>query len=126
MLGKEAFTPTGAEAAEVGLIKEVVPDSELLPRAQELAESWIYDSNRMSQPRSHMGYTDTKHLLKVNEKESQDLADAFLSAKFLGAQADFLGSKGKTIPSLVFKILVATRPLWKNLYKEYSAGRKRA
>eukprot|EP00520_Triparma_pacifica_P004856 CAMPEP_0118634612 /NCGR_PEP_ID=MMETSP0785-20121206/1640_1 /TAXON_ID=91992 /ORGANISM="Bolidomonas pacifica, Strain CCMP 1866" /LENGTH=277 /DNA_ID=CAMNT_0006525599 /DNA_START=33 /DNA_END=866 /DNA_ORIENTATION=+ len=123
MLGKEAFTPTGTEAAKIGLIKEVVPDSELLSRAQELGESWISDAERMSQGRSHMGYTDTETLLKVNEKESEDLADAFLSAKFLAAQADFLGSKGKTVPSIVFKILVATRPLWSNLYTSYASKR---
>ena len=68
MLGKEAFTPTGAQAAEIGLIKEVVPDGELLSRAQDLGESWIADPDRISEGRSHMGYTDTDKLIKVNEK----------------------------------------------------------
>lgn len=58
-------------------------------------------------------------MLAVNDSESQDLADSFLSAKFLGAQAEFLGSKGKTVPSLVFKILVATRGLWKGMYSPF-------
>jgi len=49
---------------------------------------------------------------EVNAKESRDLADAFLGEKFLGKQAEFLASKGKTIPALVFKIIIATRPLW--------------
>jgi hypothetical protein len=54
----------------------------------------------------------TKDLLAANAKESVELAEAFLSVKFLDNQAKFLESKGKTGPAMAFKIMVATRPLW--------------
>ncbi|KAK7230663.1 enoyl-CoA delta isomerase 2 [Aureococcus anophagefferens] len=60
---------------------------------------------------AHRGFADTAALKAVNERESRDLADAFLSTKFLRAQAD-LSSKGKTRPALAFKVLIATRPAW--------------
>ncbi|GMH93758.1 hypothetical protein TrVE_jg13775 [Triparma verrucosa] len=119
MLGDEAYAPTGREAVEIGLIDECVRDEELERRAVEVAEEWIKDEEKIKGGRSHRGFKDTEFMLKVNDGESQDLADSFLSEKFLGAQAKFLESKGKTIPSLVFKILVATRPLWKGLYKPF-------
>ena len=121
MLGDEGFSPTGAEAADIGLVKEVVSHKDLMKRAEEIAREWIADEKRMGEPRSHMGYADTRRLLKVNEKESQDLADAFLSDKFLRSQASFLESKKKTVPSLIFKVLVATRPAWKRLLPESAA-----
>jgi len=119
MLGPEAFKPTGKEAAEIGLANECVPDADLMARALEVCEGWISDPARLAAPRTHRGHTDTARLLEVNDSESKDLADAFLSEKFLAAQADFLGKKGKTVPSAVFKGLVATRGLWKNLYTPF-------
>jgi len=121
MLGPQAFTPTGEEAAEIGLANECVDDSDLMARALEICEGWVSDEGRLSSPRTHRGHIDTERLLEVNDSESKDLADAFLSEKFLAAQADFLAKKGKTVPSALFKGLVATRGLWKNLYTPFKA-----
>jgi len=66
-------------------------------------------------PRTAMGQTDLAMMKSVNAKESADLADAFLSEKFLSAQASFLEKKGKTVPAMVFKFLVATRFAWSKL-----------
>ncbi|KAH8063420.1 enoyl-CoA delta-isomerase 2 [Aureococcus anophagefferens] len=96
MLGDEGWAPTGAEAAAAGLVDRCVPHDELLDAADA----------------AHRGFADTAALKAVNERESRDLADAFLSTKFLRAQADFLSSKGKTRPALAFKVLIATRPAW--------------
>jgi enoyl-CoA hydratase/carnithine racemase len=120
MLGAENFIPTGKEAAEIGLVDKCVPLEELLPTAEALAESWIKQGDARLSKRSHRGRDDTAHLVAVNEQESKDLADAFLSVKFLSVQADFLASKGKTVPSMVFKALIALRPIWKNFYTPYA------
>jgi hypothetical protein len=37
---------------------------------------------------------------------------AFTSKKFLVGQKDFLLSKGKTVPAMVFAALIFTRPIW--------------
>lgn len=110
ILGKEGWVPTAEEAANIGLISECVPHDQLLESAQKLARKWIEEGKTA---RVHGGSeTDTAMLKKVNEAESIALADAFLSSKFLQAQADFLSSKGKRGPSLAFSTLVATRPIW--------------
>jgi enoyl-CoA hydratase/carnithine racemase len=119
MLGAENFIPTGAEAAEIGLVDKCVPLADLMPTAHALAEEWIAEGEERLSKRSHRGRDDTAHLVEVNENESKDLADSFLSEKFLSVQANFLASKGKTVPSMVFKFLIATRPLWKSLYTPY-------
>ena len=120
MLGAENYIPTGAEAAEIGLVDQCVPLSELLPTAHKLAEKWISEGGERLTKRSHRGRDDTAHLIAVNEQESKDLADAFLSVKFLDVQATFLAEKGKTVPSMVFKALIATRPIWSNFYTPYA------
>jgi len=120
MLGEEGFAPTGKEAKEMNLVDECVPLEELMPTAVALAEKWIEEGGARLEKRSHRGNTDTNTLVAVNEQESKDLADAFLGAKFLSVQAEFLEKKGKTVPSLVFKALIATRFLWKNLYTPYA------
>ena len=111
MLGKEGWQPTGPEAVEVGLITKCVPHDQLLSEATKLARTWVKDGKT---GRKYMGrkHEDQQLMKDTNRQESLDLADAFLSTKFLQAQADFLGSKGKSQPAMVFKALVATRFLW--------------
>jgi peroxisomal 3,2-trans-enoyl-CoA isomerase len=114
MLGKEGWAPTGKEAAEVGLINKVVPHDKLVTSAVELAEQWINEgrTKRMHRTIESTAPGGTKDLLAANKRESAELAEAFLSHKFLNNQAEFLTKKGKTGPAMVFKVLVATRPIW--------------
>lgn len=106
MLHKD-WPPTAQEGKEIGLVTQVVPRADLQHAAQQLAESWIKEGNLK---RTAMGYDDFDNLRAVNAQESKDLAHAFLSAKFLQAQVDFLTLKKKD--ATMFKILLATRPLW--------------
>ena len=103
----EDWPPTAQEAKEIGLVTEVVPHAELQGAAQTLAESWIAEGNLK---RTALGYDDFDNLRAVNAQESKDLAQAFVSVKFLQAQVDFLTLKKKD-PTM-FKVLLATRPLW--------------
>ena len=115
LLGQEAadkmlfhdWHPTAQEAQEIGLATQVVPHSELQGAAQSLAEAWIAEGTLT---RSAMGYDDFDRLREVNAQESKDLAQAFVSERFLQAQIDFLTLKKKD-PTM-FKVLLATRPLW--------------
>ena len=111
MLGKEGWQPNGTEAVEVGLITKCVPHDQLLSEATNLAQTWVKEGRT---GRKYMGRThEDQQLMKdTNRQESLDLADAFLSTKFLQAQADFLASKGKSQPAMIFKTLVATRFIW--------------
>lgn len=103
----EDWPPTAQEAKEIGLVTEVVPHDDLQARAQELAESWIAEGNLK---RTAMGFEDLDNLFEVNARESKELARAFVSEKFLQGQIDFLTLKKKD-PTM-FKVLLATRPLW--------------
>jgi enoyl-CoA hydratase/carnithine racemase len=106
------WAPTAQEAKDIGLVTQVVPHSDLQEAAQKLGESWIAEGgNNMT--RTAMGYDDFDHLREVNAQESKDLAQAFLSTKFLQAQVDFLTLKKKD--ATMFKVLLATRPLWSKL-----------
>ena len=109
MLGVEGWVPSGKEAVEVGLITKCVPHEELLNEAKKLAKEWVKEGKT---GRKHMGFTDTTLMKATNKQESLDLAEVFLSEKFLAVQAAFLGSKGKTGPAMIFKSLVATRFIW--------------
>lgn len=110
----EDWEPSAKEAKDLGLVTEVVPHEQLMDTAQALAEKWIKDGKHL-QPRTAMGYGDINRLKEVNAEESVDLANAFLSAKFLQAQYDFLTSKGKTQPALLFKAILLLRPLWSTM-----------
>ena len=94
---------TAKEAKQLNFVLDVVPADNLLQTAQSIAEKWILD-NKVRHVASD--------LKKVNEKESQDLADAFLSEPFLNAQYKFLLSKNKAQQAYVFKLMAMTRPLW--------------
>lgn len=111
MLGPEGWQPTGSEAAEIGLVDQVVAHEKLLEEASELAKQWIRDGRK----RSFKAGMSLDELRKINARESQELADAFLGPKFLRGQYEFLKSKGKTGPALVFRSILLSRPLWKRL-----------
>ena len=104
---EDNWQPTATEAKEIGLVTDVVPQAELQESAQKLAEAWIENG---TMKRTAMGYDDFDNLREVNAKESKDLARAFVSVEFLQAQVDFLTAKKKD--ATMFKILLATRPLW--------------
>jgi len=109
MLGEEGWKPTAREAMEIGLVREVVPHDQLLARCQALGEEWVQKGKRKEIP----GGGSVQEYKEVNAKESLQLADAFLSYKFLEGQERFLKSKGKN--AAVFTVLKTLRPLWSRL-----------
>lgn len=108
MLGQEGWKPTAQEAHDAGLVQHLVADEALREEAQKLAKSWV----DTEQPRQYMAGSTQKELLAVNERESMELANAFLAPKFLHGQAKFLWGKGKFAPALMFYTLLLLRPLW--------------
>ena len=111
MLGVEGWQPTGAEAAEIGLADEVVPHDELMETARKLAQTWIAEGRE----REFKGGFSLDELRDVNARESRELGYAFLAPDFLRGQYEFLKSKGKRGPALVFLALLLSRPLWSRL-----------
>ena len=121
MLGPEGWKPSAKEAKEIGLVKEAVPHADLLARwekfyhfticcrCQALGEEWVKSGKKKEIP----GGGDVAEYKEVNRVESLQLADAFLSYKFLEGQEQFLKSKGKS--ATVFTVLKMTRPLWSKL-----------
>jgi enoyl-CoA hydratase/carnithine racemase len=97
------------QAKEAGFVLDVVPESKLQFRAQQIAEEWILmNKKRIVAP----------DLKQVNEKESELLATAFLSPPFLYGQYKFLRSKGKIQLALIFWLLSLTQPLWSMLLQK--------
>lgn len=107
----EGWKPSAQEAKEIGLVKEVVPHTELLARAQNMAETWVKAGKQKEIP----GGGSVQEYKDVNAKESLELADAFLSYNFLNAQYEFLKSKGKTGPARAFMMIKTLRPIWSKL-----------
>ncbi|HEY1099319.1 MAG TPA: enoyl-CoA hydratase/isomerase family protein [Myxococcota bacterium] len=114
MLGVEGFAPTAKQAVDIGLIDGCVPDAELLATAQAMAEQWIKEGV----PRSYRGGVTREELKAVNAKESVDVANAFLSPKFLSGQFRFLRKKQKYAPALMFAALRVSHPLWSRLLRD--------
>lgn len=108
MLGPQGWVPTAAEALEVGMVDEVVPHDELLPRAQALGKAWA----AAGRTRQFRAGSQRDELLAINAQESEALGDAFLAAPFLMGQARFLWSRKKYGPALTFLGLRLTRPAW--------------
>lgn len=108
MLGEEGWKPTAAEALEAGLVQRVVPHEALLDEAQTIAAGWA----REGAARSFRGGSALEELKAVNARESQQVADAFLSPPFLMGQYRFLSSRKKRGPALMFLALRLTHPLW--------------
>ena len=111
ILGEEGWQPTGAEAAEIGLADRVVPHDDLMDEARALASQWVAEGRG----REFKGGMTAAELREVNASESVQLAYAFLAPKFLRGQFEFLWSRGKRAPAMVFKTLLMTRPLWAKL-----------
>lgn len=111
MLGAEGFEPTAEQALEMGLVTEVVEDDALLEAAQARAAAWA----RQKKPRAFRGGTTKDELVRANRRESEEVADAFLSAPFLMGQFRYLKSRKKTGPALTFLALRLTRPAWSRL-----------
>ena len=111
MLGPEGWQPTGTQAKEAGLIQWVVPHSDLLSEAQKIAEEWA----KSRKERTFRGGSTKEELLRVNTRESVEVADAFLNRPFLKGQFKFLWSKKKRGPALTFMALWLSHPLWSRL-----------
>lgn len=104
----EDWIPNAAQALEIGLVHEVVAGTpeNLQKRAQGIAEELIRTGyQRQADPK----WTE------VNARESRELGKAFVSARFIQAQVDYLGDKGKTMPAWAMWIAKTTRPLWSRL-----------
>ncbi len=108
MLFEEGWQPTGAEAAEIGLADQVVDHEALLDEAFEIARGWVEEGRG----REHRAGLPVDELKAINRRESEELAYAFLGADFLRGQFEFLWSREKYGPALVFLALLLTRPFW--------------
>lgn len=108
LLGAEGWVPTAAEAKAIGLVDHVVPHERLLAEAHALALEWI----AAGKPRAFPAGFSREELRRLNERESEVLADAFLASPFLMGQFRFLWGKRKRGPALAFLALRVTRPLW--------------
>lgn len=111
MLGPEGWTPTAAEALEVGLVQWVVPHEQLLDEAQRIAKQWIEEGAGRVYP---VGL-DRDKLREINKHESRQVADAFLSPPFLMGQYRFLKSRKKYQMAAMFLALRLTHPAWSRL-----------
>lgn len=113
MLGKEGWAPNGKEALDVGLAQYLASPDALTDEAQRIAEEWI----EQGVERSFQAGGTLEEFKAVNERESQEIADAFLDSPFLKNQFKFLWSKKKHVPAAIFLTLWLTRPAWSLLLK---------
>jgi len=106
----DCWRPTALEAMDIGLVKEVVPHDKLMVRAQELGEEWVMSGRE----RIIRGGGSVEEYKKINARESNDLAEAFVSEEFLRTQLQFLVKKGKhrSLAGLVLWSMLVTRPVW--------------
>ncbi|PSU06860.1 enoyl-CoA hydratase/isomerase family protein [Photobacterium gaetbulicola] len=109
MLGTEGWKPDAQQALAIGLVQAVVPQSELMNKAEQVVQQWIEEG----QLRQFLAGSELEELRAVNAGESGQLADAFLKAAFLKHQAQFLWRKKKFMPSVMFWLLWGLRPVWK-------------
>ena len=108
ILGDEGWQPTGQEALDIGLADHLSPHEQLMDRAQAIAKEWIAQGRQ----RSYRGGMSKEELKAINARESVEVATAFLSPPFLVGQFQFLWSKGKRGPALMFLMLRMTQPIW--------------
>lgn len=119
ILGKEAaekmldegWKVTADEAKKIGLVLDVFHQQDLMVKAQELAENWVTEGRTRNIP----GGQNIAEYKEINLRESNQLADAFVSYKFLDAQYNFLKSKGKVQDARMFWILKTLQPAWSKL-----------
>ena len=108
MLGHEGWRPTAKEALDAGLIQWLTPHEKLGEDAQSIAREWV----NSGKGRSFRAGSRREELKAVNARESENLADAFLSAPFIRAQFQFLKRKKKWGPAATFLAMLISRPLW--------------
>ncbi|PSW21251.1 enoyl-CoA hydratase/isomerase family protein [Photobacterium sanctipauli] len=111
MLGQEGWKPDAKEALQAGLVQAVAPADSLMDEAQRIARSWV----EKEETRTFLAGSELANLRETNAAESEQLASAFLGAKFLQAQTRFLWKKQKYVPALMFVSLLVSRPLWAKL-----------
>jgi enoyl-CoA hydratase/carnithine racemase len=111
MLEREAWSPTGAQAKEIGLVQHCVPHETLFDEAQRIAQTWV----EQGKTRAFRGPFTKEELQQVNADESRALANSFLDIPFMESQFHFLWSRKKRGPALMFFALKHTRPLWSQL-----------
>lgn len=110
MLSAEAWVPTATEAFQAGLIAEVIPGvdtDKLLERAATLCEERI-----ASGVSRRFDATEAERLRKINATESAEIANAFVSKKFLGAMYDFNTKRKKKQLAWFFLVAKKLLPLW--------------
>jgi peroxisomal 3,2-trans-enoyl-CoA isomerase len=116
MLGAENWKPTAAEALAAGLITEVVEGDAvaLVARASAYVEGRIGAGGGR-----RFDATEAARLNRVNATESAELANAFVSPKFLGAMDEF-NTKRKTpqLARFFFRAAKLTLPLWQPKFIE--------
>ena len=111
-LGPEGWIPSAVEAKEAGLVSEVLPHDNFMEKVQNIAEDWANSNKQRSYASVNVNEKTKEEYLKVNAKESVDLANAFLSEKFLDNQYKFAKEKGKNDIARLFLVIKTLRPLW--------------
>ena len=109
MLGPENWIPSGKEAFDAGLVDELVPgDADaLVARAVEVCRERIAAGGGR-----RFDAAELERLLKVNADESAQLANDFVSPKFLNAMYEFNIKRKKSDLVRAFWFAKATLPLW--------------
>lgn len=104
----EAVKIDAETALSCGLVHRVVEPDQLMEEAQKAAEEWVASGK----PRKIIAEDQVEKLIEVNARESVDLANGFVSVKFLEAQREMASKKGRTQQALLFSALKLTRPVW--------------
>jgi len=108
---KENRKLSASEALDAGLVNAIIDEAQLLEHTQAYAEEWV----SAGKPRLIDQLGVREELKQVNERESIELAEAFLSDKFLAAMQSFTAEKGRAQAASFFRVARATRPLWVRL-----------
>ena len=109
MLGTENWIPSGTEAAQCGLVDELVPgDADaLVARAVALVRERVSAGGAL-----RFDASELERLNRVNAVESAELANAFVSPAFLNAMYDFNVKRKKSQLQMIFWVAKTTLPLW--------------
>ena len=112
ILGPEAWIPTAAQAKEVGFptLSEVVAggNAECVTRAVEVCAARVAAGGGR-----RFDAAEATRLRAINARESADLANAFVSPKFMTAMYDFNTKRKKAPLATFFMVAKTTLPLWK-------------
>lgn len=111
---EQGWQPTAKEALEIGMIEHISTTENLENDAQTIAENWIKEGKTRQIKKEDIDQIRSNYIA-VNVRESQELAEAFLSSKFILQQYKFLKSKGKTNAAITFYLLNLLRPIWSKM-----------